>query len=71
MKLFGGGSAGQMASQLPTPKAQRMPTETDPEVLAAAKRTRDAAMQRRGRMSTIMTDQLQSTVGSSGSKLGA
>lgn len=59
------------------PKPIRMPTETDPDILAAAKRTRQAAMWRRGRMSTILTDQgtnsssLGSAVGSSGKYLGA
>jgi hypothetical protein len=55
---------------LPEPKVVRMPTEMDPSVLAAATRTREAAMKRRGRMSTIMTDSLQD-IGSSGQKLGA
>lgn len=59
------------AAQLPEPKVIRQPTETDPSVLAASQRTRQAAMRRSGRLSTIMTDQLQGTVGSSGSKLGA
>ena len=53
------------------PKPVRMPNETDPDVLAAAQRTRAAAMKRKGRLSTILTDQTMSTVGSSGSKLGA
>jgi hypothetical protein len=53
---------------LPEPRVVRMPTENDPNILAAAQRTREAAMKRRGRLSTIMTD---SDIGSSGSKLGA
>lgn len=53
------------------PKPVRMPTETDPDVLAAAQRTRAAALKRRGRLSTILTDQTQGVVGSSGTKLGA
>lgn len=52
-----------------TPRPVRMPIETDPDVLAAAKRTRQAAMQRRGRLSTILTDQTMATTGSQ--KLGA
>lgn len=52
------------------PKPVRMPTETDPAVVAAAQRTRAEAMRRKGRMSTILTDGLRS-VGSSGQKLGA
>lgn len=74
--LFGGGNrptavATPAPAPLPTPKVQRMPTETDPSILAAAQRTRRAAMQRSGRLSTILTDQTQDTVGSSGMKLGA
>lgn len=53
------------------PRPVRMPTATDPDVLAASQRTRQAAMQRRGRLSTILTDQTRSTTGSSGQKLGA
>ena len=56
---------------LPEPRVTRMPTETDPSVLAAATRTREAAMKRKGRLSTIMTDNAQETIGSSGMKLGA
>jgi hypothetical protein len=56
-------------SALPEPKVVRMPTESDPNILAAAQRTREAMMKRRGRLSTIMTD--NSDIGSSGSKLGA
>lgn len=73
--LFGGGKAAPVAApqplELPTPKVQRMPTETDPSVLAAAQRTRSAAMRRTGRLSTILTDNTESVVGSSGQKLGA
>lgn len=53
------------------PKPVRMPTEDDPEVLQAAQRTRRSALQRKGRLSTIMTDSLKDTVGSSGQSLGA
>lgn len=53
------------------PKPTRMPTQTDPEVEAASKRTRASALNRKGRLSTILTDQTSSTVGSSGQKLGA
>lgn len=53
------------------PRVVRMPTETDPSVMAAQKRTRQAAMQRSGRMSTILTDGTRETVGSSGQYLGA
>lgn len=54
-----------------TPTPTRMPTATDPAVQAAAQRTRASALQRKGRLSTILTDQTSSTVGSSGQKLGA
>lgn len=64
--LFGGGK-----QKLPEVKPVRMPVETDPEVIAAGKRTRENALRRQGRLSTIMTDQVASTVGSSGAKLGA
>lgn len=57
--------------ELPTPKPVRMPTPQDPEVLAAARRARESAIRRSGRLSTILTDRGQSLVGSSGSKLGA
>lgn len=53
------------------PRKTRMPSEGDPAMLEAAQRTRKAAMMRRGRASTIMTDNLRDTVGSSGQKLGA
>lgn len=78
--LFGSGSSSQQAIQptqqttmqaLPKPKVTRMPTDSDPALLAAAQRTRRAAMQRQGRLSTIMTDQTQGTIGSSGTSLGA
>lgn len=46
----------QQQPALPKPKVRRMPTETDPAVLAAAQRTRKAALERKGRLSTILTD---------------
>jgi hypothetical protein len=51
------------------PKPIRMPNESDPETFAAAQRTRENALRRSGRLSTIMTDQTLSA--SSGQKLGA
>jgi hypothetical protein len=57
--------------KIETPKPVRMPFETDPEVQAASQRTRENALRRRGRLSTILTDQTKSTSGSSGQKLGA
>lgn len=53
------------------PKAVRMPTPQDPEIEAAAQRTRAEALKRKGRLSTILTDQTSATVGSSGQKLGS
>ena len=64
--LFGGSMP-----KVQQPKPIRMPVETDAEVIAAGQRTRANAMRRQGRLSTIMTDQTASTVGSSGAKLGA
>jgi hypothetical protein len=52
------------------PKPVRMPVQTDPAIEQAAQRTRQAAMLRQGRMSTILTDSTRAT-GSSGQKLGA
>lgn len=67
--LFGGGK--QAAPQpLPTPKPVRMPHEQDTALLDAAKRTREAMLRRTGRLSTILTDNLKDSVGSSGRALG-
>lgn len=76
---------GGMSTPKPTPpKVVRMPNEEDPAALEAARRQREATMQRKGRLSTIMTDQNQAraglgtasaagdaTIGSSGKALGA
>lgn len=59
---------------LPEPRAVRLPSELDPAVQDAAKRTRSSALRRSGRRSTIMTDDLgdsTNAVGSSGKYLGA
>lgn len=48
-----------------------IPQQTDPELLEAQLRTRKNARKRRGRLSTILTDQTKEVVGSTGSKLGA
>jgi hypothetical protein len=53
------------------PKPVRMPVETDPEILAAADRARQARMRSGGRQQTILSDTLMERTGSSGSKLGA
>ena len=61
----------------PPPKVVRQPVETDPEVLAAARRSRESALRRNGRLSTMLTDSTQATggigelIGSSGERLGA
>jgi hypothetical protein len=68
-------AAGQPMTPMPKPpeppRVVRMPTETDPSIVAAQQRTRAAAMRRAGRMSTILTDNTRETVGSSGQSLGA
>ena len=69
--LFGGGPKPPQPQPLPKPRVVRQPTETDPDVEAAARRTRQTALRRRGRASTILTDQNRATVGSGGQKLGA
>ena len=58
-KLIGG-----KAPPMPeAPKATRMPVESDPDVLAAGARAREAAMKRTGRQSTILTDNLKNVAG--------
>ena len=70
--LFGSGGGGGGGAPLPEPKVKRMPFETDPSIIAAGKRTREQYMRRKGRLSTIMTDNIgSSVVGSSGKQLGA
>lgn len=64
--LFGG-----KPKMPPPPKVTRMPNPTDPEIERAAQRTRQAALNRKGRMATMLTDATSDVVGSSGSKLGA
>ena len=61
--LFGGGS------KPPPPKVVRMPVESDASVLAARERARQQALLRSGRLSTILSDSLQSASGSN-HKLG-
>jgi hypothetical protein len=52
------------APKMPDPPAPtRMPTIADPDVQAAGLRTREAALKRKGRLSTILTDQTSATVG--------
>lgn len=55
---------------MPAPTV-RQPMETDPSILDAAQRTRASALRRKGRLSTILTDQTKAVAGSSGQKLGA
>lgn len=75
---------GMSAPKPQQPKVVRMPNEQDPAVLAAQQRRKEAALQRQGRLSTILTDQNQAraglggsvesgnaTIGSSGKTLGA
>jgi hypothetical protein len=68
--IFGGGAAAKQ--KLPEVKPTRMPTETDPTIVAAAERTRKKIGSRKGRQSTMMTDSIsESMIGSSGKSLGA
>ena len=62
--LFGGGS------KPPPPKVVRMPVVSDTTVQAARGRARQQALRRSGRLSTILSDSLQSVSGSS-QKLGS
>lgn len=71
---------GGSAPKPTQPRVVRMPNEEDPAAIAAARRRKEATLQRRGRLSTIMTDQNREragtggggnpTIGSSGQKLG-
>ena len=75
---------GGMSTPKPKePRVVRMAREDDPAAIEAAKRRKEAAMQRKGRQSTILSDNTQSraglgagasgnpTIGSSGATLGA
>lgn len=76
---------GGMSTPKPKePRVVRMPNEEDPAALEAARRRQEATLQRKGRLSTILTDQNQAkaglgagaptanaTIGSSGKALGA
>lgn len=68
-------SSPKMPDMPAAPKPVRMPTETDPNIVEAGLRTRRSAMQRSGRLSTILSDNLGggqgSSIGSSGKYLGA
>lgn len=52
------------------PATTRLPTQTDPALRAAQQRAQQAAQNRTGRSSTILSDALRSVVGSAG-KLGS
>ena len=66
--LMGG---GQSQSAIPAkPRVVRMPTNSDPSVLAAGARARSNLLRSKGRLSTIMTDMTRSITGSGG-RLGA
>ena len=54
---------------LPKPKPVRLSTATDPDIVDARKKTREAALKRKGRTSTLLTDELLGTA--TGKKLGA
>lgn len=71
--LFGGGQI----PKLPTPKVVRLPTETDPSIVAAGRRTMAEALKRSGRRATMKTDRtrgiagINTIIGSTGRSLGA
>lgn len=68
--LVGGGNSGQTA--IPSkPRVIRMPTNSDPSVLAAGQRARSGLLRNRGRLSTILSDATRGTITGSGGKLGA
>ena len=69
MKMFGGGNNAAAATP-PRPRVVRMPTNSDPSVLAAGQRARSNMMKRGGRLSTILTDMTRSMTGSGG-RLGS
>jgi hypothetical protein len=56
--------------EMPKPRAVRAPIGDDPNAEKAAQRYRKAAMQRKGRQSTILTSALRDITGSSGDRLG-
>ena len=56
---------------IPKPTIRRAPTDTSDTVMAAREQARRAALARKGRQSTIMTEGLGSMTGSSGQSLGA
>ena len=62
-------SQAALAKSLEKRPTKRIPNARDADVMAAGRRTRAAGRKRRGRQSTILTDQLNKTSGS-GSKLG-
>ena len=65
--LFGGGGG----SKPEPPKVVRMPVVSDPTVQAAAQRARNAARQRSGRLSTILSNPLRSSMNGSQGLLGS
>ena len=56
--LLGGGKV-KTPEPPPTPKPVRMPVVTDPNISAAKKRNQPASQNKRGRLSTLLTDQYQ------------
>lgn len=64
------GGSNQAASNPPTPRVIRMPTSSDPSVLAAGQRARNNIRGRKGRLSTILSQATRSLTGSGG-QLGA
>lgn len=54
----------------PEPEVVRMPTVEDPNAEKAASRYRAAALKRKGRRASILSDNLKEVTGSSGDNLG-
>lgn len=70
MRGLMGGSTASSSSVPSKPRVVRMPTNSDPSVLAAGARARSNLLRGKGRLSTIMTDMTRSITGSGG-RLGA
>jgi len=75
--FFSGGQMKAPVIKMPAalqskPKVMRMPTDQDAESIQEARsRMRSMAKKRKGRVSTILTENLNKTTGSSGGSLGA
>ena len=68
--IFGGSPKIPDLPPIPKPKVVRLPTPDDPESIERQRRIKQAALRRGGRGSTILTEGLGKSVGSSGQTLG-